>query len=99
MPRTARASQGGYCYHVLKRGKGRAEVFHEDVDYLAFARLMWQACERLLTAHVRRYHRHYGGVTRNYAGSRPAASGLSSMTDFVDASPNNLQTQGLLSCS
>jgi len=47
MPRTARASQGGYCYHVLNRGNGRAEVFHKEGDYLAFVRLMGQACERL----------------------------------------------------
>ena len=27
MPRTARASAGGYCYHVLNRGNARAKVF------------------------------------------------------------------------
>jgi REP-associated tyrosine transposase len=92
MPRTARASQGGYCYHVINRGNGRAEVFHKDGDYDAFVRLLADAHERLpmrvlayclmpnhfhlvlwpkadgdlsrwmqwlLTAHVRRYHRHY----------------------------------------
>jgi putative transposase len=101
MPRTARASQGGYCYHVLNRGNGRAEVFHKEGDYLAFVRLMGQACERLplrvvgwclmpnhfhlvlwpygdgdlsrwtqwlLTAHVRRYHRHYGGSGHVWQG-------------------------------
>ncbi len=92
MPRTARASQGGFCYHVINRGNGRAEVFHKDADYDAFVALMADAHERLpmrvlayclmpnhfhlvlwpkadgdlsrwmqwlLTAHVRRYHRHY----------------------------------------
>jgi hypothetical protein len=47
MPRTARASQGGYCYHVLNRGNGRAEVFHKDGDYDAFVRLLADAHERL----------------------------------------------------
>jgi hypothetical protein len=32
MPRTARASIGGICYHVLNRGYARQDVFHED-DY------------------------------------------------------------------
>lgn len=94
MPRTARASLGGWCYHVLNRGNGRAEVFHKDEDYAAFIALFEPACERLamrmvgyclmpnhfhlvlwphkdgdlgrwmqwlMTSHVRRYHRHYGG--------------------------------------
>lgn len=47
MPRTARASRGGYCYHVLNRGNGRAEVFHKADDYRAFVRLIGEACERL----------------------------------------------------
>jgi putative transposase len=46
MPRTARASLGGWCYHVLNRGNGRAEVFHKE-DYAAFVRLFEPACERL----------------------------------------------------
>ena len=47
MPRTARASVGGMCYHVLNRGNGRAEVFHKDGDYAAFVELMAEANERL----------------------------------------------------
>jgi putative transposase len=47
MPRTSRASQGGYCYHVLNRGNGRADVFHKDDDYRAFLHLMGQASGRL----------------------------------------------------
>jgi putative transposase len=92
MPRTARASVGGLCYHVINRGNGRAEVFQKPADYEAFVALLEQASQRiplrllayclmpnhfhlalwpiadgdlgrwmqwLLTAHVRRYHRHY----------------------------------------
>jgi hypothetical protein len=33
MPRTIRASQAGYCYHVLNRGNARSEVFHKPEDY------------------------------------------------------------------
>jgi putative transposase len=91
MPRTARASVGGVCYHVINRGNGRARVFHKDRDFQAFVDLFEPACERLpmrilawclipnhfhlvlwprgdgdlsrwmqwlMTAHVRRYHRH-----------------------------------------
>jgi putative transposase len=101
MPRTARASLGGWCYHVLNRGNGRAEVFHKEEDYAAFVRLFEPACERLpmrilgyclmpnhfhlilwphedgdlgrwmqwlLTSHVRRYHRHYGGSGHVWQG-------------------------------
>ena len=93
MPRTARASGGGVCCHVVNRGNGQAEVFHKEEDYAAFLRLMGEGVARLpmrvlgycllpnhfhlvlwpradgdlshwmqwlLTAHVRRYHRHYG---------------------------------------
>jgi putative transposase len=47
MPRTARASVGGYCYHVLNRGNGRAQVFHDADDNHAFVRLLQKACARL----------------------------------------------------
>src|SRR5688572_11712041 len=92
MPRTARASLGNWCYHVLNRGNARADVFHKHADFEAFVALFEPACERLrmrilayclmpnhfhlvlrpyddgdlgrwmqwlMTAHVRRYHRHY----------------------------------------
>lgn len=36
MPRTARASPGDICYHVINRGNARARVFHDDQDYLRF---------------------------------------------------------------
>jgi REP-associated tyrosine transposase len=47
MPRTARASAAGICYHVLNRGNGRAEVFHKEGDYAAFVDLLAAANERL----------------------------------------------------
>jgi putative transposase len=47
MPRTARASVGNMCYHVLNRGNARGTVFHKDGDYDAFVELMAQANERL----------------------------------------------------
>ena len=101
MPRTARAAQGNWCYHVLNRGNARAEVFHKPEDYDAFVALFEPACERLrmrilayclmpnhfhlvlwpygdgdlgrwmqwlMTSHVRRYHRHYGGSGHVWQG-------------------------------
>ena len=46
MPRGARASKGGYCYHVMNRGNGRRTVFHKEGDYAAFVKLLRQAGER-----------------------------------------------------
>ena len=101
MPRTARASVGGVCYHVLNRGNGRAKVFRKEGDFAAFLDLIAEANERLplrllgyvlmpnhfhlvlwphgdgdlsrwmqwlLTSHVRRYHRHYGGSGHVWQG-------------------------------
>jgi len=47
MPRTARASQGGFVYHVLNRGNGRNDVFHKPDDFLAFVKLMREAHEKV----------------------------------------------------
>ena len=47
MARTARASQGGFVYHVLNRGNGRADVFHQDDDFAAFVELMNEAHEKV----------------------------------------------------
>jgi len=101
MARTARASKGGFLYHVLNRGNGRSDVFHKDGDFLAFVNLMQDAQDRmpmrvlgyclmtnhfhlilwphndgdlsrwmqwLMTSHVRRYHRHYGGSGHVWQG-------------------------------
>ena len=47
MPRTARASVGGVCYHVLNRGNAKAEVFHTGADYRAFQKLLGEGRERV----------------------------------------------------
>ncbi len=47
MPRTARASVGDYCYHVINRGNAQAEVFHADGDYQAFIDLLSHASDRI----------------------------------------------------
>ncbi|MFH0963445.1 MAG: transposase [Planctomycetota bacterium] len=47
MPRTARASVGGVCYHVINRGNAGAKVFRRDADFDAFLELLKLAHERL----------------------------------------------------
>lgn len=47
MPRTARASQGGICFHAINRGNRRATVFHNSSDYDAFIGLMQRASLRV----------------------------------------------------
>jgi putative transposase len=47
MPQTARASVGDYCYHVINRGNGRAQVFHTDGDYQAFRTVVADAGQRV----------------------------------------------------
>ena len=46
MPRSARISAGGYIYHVINRGNGKARVFHDEGDYASFATLMTRAGDR-----------------------------------------------------
>ena len=53
MPRTARASQGGFVYHVLNRGNARNDVFHKPDDFRAFVNLMRQANEKVPMEDVR----------------------------------------------
>ena len=43
MPRTWRASVGGYCYHVINRGNDRAQFFHDEDHNAGFVRLMREA--------------------------------------------------------
>ena len=47
MPRTARASIGGICYHVINRGNARSTVYHNSSDYQSFIQLMKKACDRI----------------------------------------------------
>ncbi|MGA2035319.1 MAG: transposase, partial [Thermoguttaceae bacterium] len=47
MARTARASVGGVCYHVLNRGNARQDVFHKKEDYIAFLDLIEESSGRL----------------------------------------------------
>jgi putative transposase len=47
MGRPLRANLGGYAYHVLNRGNGRAAIFHKDGDYLAFERILAEALEHV----------------------------------------------------
>ena len=47
MARTARASKGGICYHVINRGNARATVYHNDADYHSFIGLIKKASDRL----------------------------------------------------
>jgi putative transposase len=46
MPRTARATGGGFCYHLLNRGNARNQAFHHEGDYASFVQLIRQACAR-----------------------------------------------------
>ncbi|HMP69981.1 MAG TPA: transposase [Pirellulaceae bacterium] len=47
MPRTSRASRGGFVYHVLNRGNGRSDVFYQDDDFAVFVNLMREAHEKV----------------------------------------------------
>lgn len=47
MPRTARSITGGGVYHVISRGNNRSTVFYRSADYVAFVRLLGDACERV----------------------------------------------------
>jgi len=47
MPRTARASVGGVCYHVINRGNAGLQVFRKAGDFRAFVDLIAAANERL----------------------------------------------------
>ncbi len=47
MPRTGRATPGGYCYHVLNRGNNRARVLHDDGDFQDFIARLQNASNRV----------------------------------------------------
>jgi putative transposase len=46
MPRAARDSLGGYCYHVMNCGNGGRAVFRKQGDYDVFVKLLAEAGER-----------------------------------------------------
>ncbi len=48
MPRKTRTLFGGFCYHIINRGNGHAQVFHGEADYREFVKLMAATGERLL---------------------------------------------------
>jgi putative transposase len=47
MGRPLRAAPGDTVYHVLNRANARMTLFEDDGDYLAFQRVLTQACERV----------------------------------------------------
>ncbi len=47
MPRKTRTLFGGFCYHIINRGNGRARVFHGEADYREFVKLRAATGERL----------------------------------------------------
>jgi putative transposase len=63
MPRTSRAAVGGYCYHVLNRGNGRAMVLHKDDDFRAFLNIIAEASVRhpmrILAFCLMQNHHHF----------------------------------------
>ncbi len=46
MPRTARAIESGLIYHVLNRGNGRMRLFHKDMDFDAYERVLAEGLKR-----------------------------------------------------
>lgn len=57
MPCSSRASRGGSVDHVLNRGNGRSDVFHQDDDFAAFVNLLREAHEKV---RIRRGGAHSG---------------------------------------
>jgi REP element-mobilizing transposase RayT len=49
MPRRRREATGGLVYHVLNRAVRRTRLFDDDADYVAFERVVEEACGRLPT--------------------------------------------------
>jgi putative transposase len=47
MPRTARASVGDICYHVINRGNARQDVFRKNGDYQTFIDLLRRTSEHI----------------------------------------------------
>lgn len=63
MPRQPRVAPGGLIYHILNRSAGRTKLFRTDEDFLAFQRVMLEACElhpiRILAYCLMSNHWHF----------------------------------------
>ena len=46
-PRTVRASQAGFCYHVSNRGNARSEFFQKLEDYSAVLQTLTESAVRI----------------------------------------------------
>ncbi len=55
MPRRARYTPGGYCYHVLNRAVGRMQLFDDEGDCLAYVRVLVAGLERYPQARLLSY--------------------------------------------
>src|SRR5262245_32938926 len=47
MGRPLRVALGGFVYHALNRGNGRATIFHKDGDYEAFERILAESLQHV----------------------------------------------------
>ena len=47
MPRVARASEGGWVYHVLNRGNARAQIFDDNEDYQGFEDILFEGATKV----------------------------------------------------
>ncbi len=68
MPRSARVTAGGYCYHVINRGHATAEVVHKDEDPGAFVGNMGDACIRVPMRKQRRVGSVYATLSPSEIG-------------------------------
>ena len=61
MPRTRRADEPGYVYHVLNRGNGRQAIFHDGGDFAAFERVLGEGLARYPVGAGKRDRSEYRG--------------------------------------
>src|SRR4051812_26631132 len=47
MARRARSAAGGVVYHVINRGNCRMRIFAKPGDFIAFIKLLQEACDRV----------------------------------------------------
>ena len=46
MPRQLRIQYPGAIYHVMSRGNGKSDIFHNDVDRQDFLKTLAEACQK-----------------------------------------------------